>query len=143
MLDCGTPDIIIPPGDTAPNTRAILMDASDPDGPDAEPLNLQNADLSFKTVALYYQNRDSGSPVLTRPCVVIQTTPTTNRGVVEINWAASGGALAPPGSNHRARFVVTDIALRQQTLPRGPDIELEDGSNPSFLWIQVSRAFPA
>lgn len=142
MLESGVPDILIMPGDTTPNTRMTLLDAADPDGPDAAAMNLQNADLSFKTVVLYYQNRTSGSTVLSRPVVVIQTSPTVDRGVIEINWAATGGAVTPPGSNHRARLVVTDNAGRPQTWPRRPDVEMEDGSNPSFYWLQVPRAFP-
>src|SRR3954471_3487753 len=136
------PDIQLGPGDTAPITRLQLFEPDNPDGSPGDPLNLQNANLTFKTVVFKYQIRDKSTPPVSRTPTILQTSPTdATRGWIQIDWLETGGAVTPPGSNHRARAIVTDNGNHQETFPNGENIELPDGTNPSWLWMQVSEDF--
>jgi len=149
------PDIVLGPGDTSPMTRVTLYEADVPDGNGGylpgPAMNLQNADLSFKTVVCKHQVRDWSLAPVVRSVIIRQTAPPSapglsdgvNQGVIDIDWSAGPGAPVPAPSNHNLRFIVTDNGTppRQETFPNGDDCPLPDGSNPAFLWMQVSRDF--
>lgn len=125
------PDIYLGPGDTGPLEEIVLLDPAVPPATVGSPMNLQNSDLSFKTIVVQYQNRATTDPHVTRAVVIRQTDPATKRGAVWIDWLATGGPVVPPGSNHDLRFIVTDNAGHQMTIP-----PVGQG-----YWLAVSPAF--
>jgi hypothetical protein len=143
------PDIQLGPGDTAPITRVTLYDPDLPDGSDGPPMNLQNANLSFKTIVCRHQVRDYSLAYVDRTVTIVQSTPPSapgladgiNQGVIDIDWLASGGPVVPAPSDHNLRFTVTDNTNHQTSYPNGEDDPKPDGTNPAFLWLQVSRGF--
>jgi hypothetical protein len=125
------PDIALGPGDTGPLEEIVLLDAPVAPSIVGLPMNLQNADLTFKTVVVEYQNRVTTDPKVTRGVVIRQTSPTVKRGTIWIDWLSTGGPVVPPGSNHDLRFVITDNAGHQQTVPPAGQ----------GYWLAVSPAF--
>ena len=125
------PDIFLGPGDTGPITELVLLDPPAAGALVGAATNLQNSDLTFKSVIVEYQDRATTAPAVERSVVILQTDPATNRGKVQIDWLATGGPVVPAGSNHDLRFVITDNAGRQQTVP------------PVGMgyWLAVSPAF--
>lgn len=117
-----------------------LLEPDLEDGTPGAAMNLQNGDLTFKSVVFKHQIRDWTLPAVVRTAIVVQSSPTVDRGVVEIDWFSSGGPVLPPGSAHNARFIVVDSSGHQETWPHGEG-EFCDGTDDSFLWLQVSRDF--
>ncbi len=148
------PDIVLGPGDTAPMSRVTLYEQDAPDGTPGAPLNLQNGNTggsSFKVVVCKHQVRDWSLVPVVRAVIIRQTAPPSApglsdgvlQGVVDIDWFASGGPVVPSPSDHNLRFIVTDNTGRQETFPHGPDCPQMDGSNPAFMWLQVTEDFLA
>ncbi len=146
------PDIVLGPGDTAPVTRITLYEPDLADGSPGAPMNLQNgytAGSSFKTVVCRHQVRDASLAFVNRAVIIRQSLPPSaaglsdgvNQGVIDIDWLASGGSVVPAPSDHNLRIIVTDSGGHQETFPNGEDEPQPDGSNPAFLWLQVSRDF--
>ena len=125
------PDIYLGPGDTAPSEEIILLDPPKAGASRGEPMNLQNAELSQKTVVFVYQNRNTNDPHVTRAVLIRQVSPTEKRGAVVIDWLSTGGPVVPPGSDHDARFIVTDNTGHQTTIPN-----VGQG-----YWLQVAPAY--
>ena len=136
MAAKNVPDIYLGPGDTRPVTRALLRDPDKSDGNKGDPMDLTN-----KTVVFEYQPWDGSVAAVTRNCTIVQSSPTVNRGFVDIDWLATGGAVVPTGTDFNARYIVTDPDTGRETFPGGPDRVLPSGRNESFLWLQVARDF--
>ncbi len=131
------PDMILGPGDTAPIHIVTLLLPDDQDGNPGDPMDLTGA-----TVTCRNQLRNGSGTVAERVVSIMQTAPTVNRGMVAIDWSVSPGVPAA-GADYFVRLKVIDAGGRQSSFPNGPDRVLPDGTNPAFLWLQVSRDFPA
>ena len=137
-----TPDIQLAPGDTQPAYEFVLYEPDTAAGRRGDPRDLFGCTVTFE-----FQLRGS-TTVETREALVLASTaaPATNQGAVLIDWLSSGGAVATGNQtalNYDARFIIVDPTGHQETYPNGPDVILPDGSNPAFLWMQVSRDFRA
>jgi len=128
------PDIFLGPGDTD-QTEIILDNPDAADGSSGGPFDLTGA----QSVVVKHHPRDGSAATTTRAAIVLQSG-TTNEGAIAIDWLIGG---APPPGDHRLRVVVVDAAGRQRTWPRGPDLDLPDGTNASWWWLQVARDAPA
>lgn len=131
------PDMILGPGDTAPVHVVTLFLPDDQDGNPGPAIDLTGA-----TVTCRNQLRNGSGAVAVRTASILQTSPTVNRGVVAIDWTLGDG-LPAPGHDYFVRLKVVDAGGRIQSFPNGPDRMLPDGTNPAFLWLQVSRDFPS
>ena len=139
------PQIQLAPADTAPRTRVRLRMPKKADGSIGDPM-----DLFGCTVVFWYQVRSGSSAAVTRAAIPVQSAPSPspdgNDGICDIDWLASGGAPATGNQDpidYNARYIVTDGTGHQETWPNGPDDPKPDGTNPAFLWMQVSRDFRA
>jgi hypothetical protein len=141
------PDIVLGPGDTDPTLRMVLLSPRTQTGVAGRPM-----DLWGKTVVFRYQLRgDPAQAWISRAATVMQTGPAPAapaldpfQGVVDVDWLATGGPVSAGGNvapiNYNARCLVTGGG-RQESFPNGPDQPQLDGSNPAFLWMQVTRDF--
>lgn len=131
------PDIQLKPGDTAPMTRITLYDPPAADGTPGLAADIQGWTGTFK-----YERR-SGGTVSSRVVTVMQSSPTVNRGVIQIDWLGTGGPVSTTNLvplDYNAHVIMLDTTGHQETWPNGPDRVKADGTNEAFWWMQVSRA---
>lgn len=131
----GRPNILVGPGDTSPALRVILTD------PQGAPMSLLNPDLSPFTVVLRFQPWDGSLAFVDRACTVLQSSPTVDVGLVQLDWLATGGPVTPAGVDWRARFITHDAASHQESFPMGVSNGGPPGEDPAWLWMQTAADF--
>lgn len=98
-------------------------------------------DLTGATIVFWYQPRDRSVAKAHRDVTVVGD-PT--QGNTQIDWLATGGAVAP--GDYIARYVITFADGHQASVPNG-DLRILDGSDsrpdPTFLWLAVAPDFTA
>jgi hypothetical protein len=133
-----SPDIFLAAGDTAPVTQFTLRGPDNEDGSEGDPLDLTGA-----TIVLRLQPKNRGTAAVSR-AVTIVGDPTL--GETELDWATTGGALAP--GDYVCRYVVSTADGHQISIPNGDRVaasgfDASGDDDDSFFWLQVAPDFTA